>query len=346
MRVLVTGNRGYIGSVLCGELFKEGFEVVGLDANFYNNCNFYKLNYSIPQITKDVRNITKEETAGFEAVIHLAALSNDPIGELSPQLTQDINCQASINLAKLAKENGVKRFIFSSSCSIYGQSGANFIDESGEPNPLTEYAKSKVKAEEGISKLADNNFSPVFLRNATVYGVSPMLRVDLVLNNLVGWAYTTGKIKIMSDGTPWRPLIHIQDICQAFIVSLKAPKNLVHNEVFNIGKNSENYQIKDIADIIKEVLPESKIEYTGEHGADSRTYKVDFTKAENTLGEYFRPQRNIKQGVKELVGAYKQANFKFEDFQSYKFTRLKKIKMILNTGQFDASLFWKEDTLR
>ena len=345
-KVLVTGSKGYIGSVLCGELLKQGFEAIGLDANFYDNCGFFNTSYTIKQISKDVRNISRKDLFGFDAVIHLAALSNDPMGELNPQLTHDINCLASINLAKLAKENGIKRFIFSSSCSIYGKSGEDSINESGVLSPLTEYAKSKVNTEKEVSKLADKVFSPVFLRNATVYGVSPMLRVDLVVNNLVGWAFTTGKIKIMSDGTPWRPLIHIQDICQAFIATLKAPKDLIHNQIFNIGRNTENYQIKDIADTIKKVMPECDIEYTGEHGADSRTYRVDFTKAQNVLGEYFQPSMNVQKGVNELIKSYKQMNFKFVDFQSYKFTRLRQLKNILDKGKVDAKLFWKEGAIK
>ena len=345
MKVLVTGNRGYIGSVLCGELLKEGFGVVGLDTNFYNNCDFSNPDYTIQQITKDVRNITNDDVVGVEAIIHLAALSNDPMGELNPQLTHDINCRASINLAKLAKENGISRFIFSSSCSIYGKSGDDSIDELGQLNPLTEYAKSKVNTEKEVTKLADKTFSPVFLRNATVYGVSPMLRVDLVVNNLVSWAYTTNKIRIMSDGTPWRPLIHIKDVCKAFIATLKAPKDLIHNQVFNVGQNIENYQIKDIADTIKKAMPECEIEYTGEYGADSRTYKVNFTKIKKVLGKYYKPDWNIEKGIKELLKIYKQNKFSFNDFQSRKFIRLEQIKRIINSGKVDKHLFWKEGAI-
>ena len=342
MKVLVTGNRGYMGSVLCGELLNQGFEVVGLDADFYTGCDFFYARCCILQISKDIRNVSKDDIVGFDAIIHLAALSNDPMGELNPQLTHDINCRASVNLAKLAKENGVKRFIFSSSCSIYGRSEDKPVDELGNLDPLTEYAKSKVDTEKEIAKLTDKTFFPIFLRNATVYGVSPMLRVDLVLNNLVGWAYTTRKIKIMSDGTSWRPLIHIKDICKAFIAALKAPQELIHNETFNIGKNNENYRIKEIADRIKKAVPECDIEYTGEHGTDSRTYKVDFTKAEKVLGKYFKPNWNIEMGVKELIDAYKQNKLTFDDFQGYKFTRLKQIKRLQSIGKVDERLFWKE----
>lgn len=342
MKVLLTGNKGYIGSLLCKELLNQGYEVIGLDTGFYDRCIFLKHNYFIKQISKDIRSIIREEIFGVDAIIHLAALSNDPMGQLNPQLTHDINCRASINLAKLAKENRVKRFIFSSSCSIYGKSKGDSIDELGELNPLTEYAKSKVNTEKEIAKFADKAFSPVFLRNATVYGVSPMLRVDLVVNNLVSWAYTTQKIKIMSDGTPWRPLIHINDLCKAFIAVLKAPQGLIHNETFNIGRNSENYQIKDIADTIKHVMPECEIEYTGEHGADSRTYKVNFTKVEKVLAKYFKTNWNIEKGIKELIDVYKKNKFTFDDFQSGKFIRLKQIHNLLNSGKVDENLFWKE----
>jgi len=341
MRVLVTGNKGYIGSVLCDELLKQGFDVIGLDVGLYEGCSFIKPNYIVTQISKDVRNVKNEDIIGFDAIIHLAALSNDPMGELNPQLTHDINCLASINLAKLAKENGVKRFIFSSSCSIYGKSGDDSIDEFGKLDPLTEYAKSKVNTEREVSKIADTTFSPVFLRNATVYGVSPMLRVDLVVNNLVSWAHTTHEIKIMSDGTPWRPLIHIQDISKAFIAALKAPRELIHNQVFNVGQNSENYRIKDIADKIKEIMPECRIEFTGEHGADSRTYKVNFTKIASVLGSYFIPNYNLEKGIKELFHMYRKMKLSKNDFLGDKFTRLKRIKKIIGSNKVDEHLFFK-----
>lgn len=342
MNILVTGNKGYIGSLLCQELIKQNYTVLGIDTDLYNSCNFFPVQYPVGQINKDVRDITEEDLAGIDAIIHLAALSNDPMGELRPLLTDAINCQASVKLAKLAKANKVKRFIFSSSCSIYGKSGNSPIDETGMLSPLTEYAKSKVNAEKEISILADGIFSPVFLRNATVYGLSPMLRVDLVVNNLTGWAYTTKRIKIMSDGSPWRPLIHIQDICKAFIATLKAPQQLIHNETFNIGKNSENYQIKEIADMIKKIMPECAIEYTKEHGSDSRTYKVDFSKARAVLGKYFRPDWNMERGIRELIAAFETNNFNFEDFQSHKFTRLKQIHRLLASGKVDENLFWKK----
>lgn len=340
-KVLVTGNKGYIGSVLCENLLKERFEVIGLDTDFYRGCNFTNIDYRIKQISKDIRNIDKNDLLDIDAIIHLAALSNDPMGALNSKLTYDINCRASIHLAKCAKEVGVKRFIFSSSCSIYGISSNKMIDENGKLNPVTEYARSKIESEKEISKYADREFSPVFLRNSTVYGVSPMHRVDLVVNNLVGWAYTTGKIRIMSDGTPWRPLIHLEDICQAFIAALKAPRELVHNQIFNVGRNDSNYQVKDIANTIKKIMPGCSIDYTGEHGSDSRTYRVDFSKIANVLGHYFSPSWDIEKGVREILDAYKASKFDKEDFESDKFIRLKRIKSLLDSNKVDNSLFWK-----
>ena len=340
MKVLVTGNKGYIGSVLCKELLRQGFEVVGFDTNFYNDCNFLNGDYDIKQINKDIREITHGDLEGINAIIHLAALSNDPMGELNPKLTSDINYRASVKLAKIAKKRGVERFIFSSSCSLYGVSGNDMIDENGKLNPITEYAKSKVESEKEISKLADKSFCPVFLRNATVYGISPMLRVDLVVNNLTGWAFTTGKIRIMSDGTPWRPLIHTQDICKAFIAVLRAPREIVHNQVFNVGKNEDNYQIKDIADIIIEMMPRCIVEYTGEHGVDNRTYRVDFSKIKRVLGKYFVPNWNLKKGVEDILTAYKEIDLTKEGFLGNKFTRLKRINYLLEKHYLDNEFHW------
>lgn len=341
-KVLVTGSKGYIGAVLCGKLQEEGFDVCGLDTNFYKNCHFFKVPQHIPQILKDIRKVEAEDIAMFDAVIHLAALSNDPMGALNPQITQDINCQASIRLANLARGNGVKRFIFSSSCSIYGISGQQAINEDGILNPLTEYARSKVESEREIASFADDCFSPVFLRNSTVYGVSPMLRVDLVVNNLVGWAYTSGKIRIMSDGSPWRPLIHVQDICKAFIAALKAPRDLIHNQVFNVGRDNGNYRIRDIGEAIKRVMPHCRIEYTGEHGVDTRSYRVDFSKFSRVLSNYFKPAWNIEKGIKELLDSYRRAGFTENDFQGDRFTRLKTIKKLLGENRVDEFLFWRK----
>jgi nucleoside-diphosphate-sugar epimerase len=342
MRVLVTGNNGYIGSVLCQKLLKDNFSPIGVDTNFYSNGKFFDFGYTIKQINKDIRLITIEELNGIDAIIHLAALSNDPIGEINPRLTKEINCQASVDLAKLAKDNKVKRFIFSSSCSIYGVSDKDMIDECGDLNPLTEYARSKIETEREVAKIADNNFSPVFLRNATVYGVSPMFRADLVLNNLAAWAYTTKNINIMSDGTPWRPLIHVEDICNAFIATLKAPRELIHNQIFNVGQEHENYQIKQIAATINRIMPECKIKYTGEHGKDSRSYKVDFSKFKNVLGEYCKFSWNIEKGTEQLMNYFKKNNFNKELFLGDKFIRINRIKRLISENRLDENLFWKK----
>ena len=341
-KVLVTGNNGYIGSVLCDKLRAESFEVKGLDTNFYKNCHFFEKVECICGVSKDIRKIEEKDISEFDAIIHLAALSNDPVGALNPEITKDINYQATVRLAKLAKESGVKRFLFSSSCSIYGISGQDdAVDEDGKLSPLTEYASSKVESERAIGLLSDDNFSPVFLRNATVYGVSPMLRVDLVINNLVAWAHTTGSIRIMSDGSPWRPLIHVQDISKAFIAVLKAPKDLIHNQTFNVGCNSENYRIMDIGEAIKKVMPDCRIEYTGEHGVDSRSYRVDFSKFSEVLGDYYKPVWNIERGIEELRDMYTKEDFSENDFHGTKFTRLKTIKKLLEEGQVDKYLFWR-----
>lgn len=343
MKILVTGNKGYIGSVLCGRLSLQGHSLVGLDTDFYDGCNFLSLDYTVgKQLLKDVRNIAGDDFTGVDAVIHLAALSNDPIGALNPRLTSEINYLASVRLAKLAKDCGVKRFIFSSSCSVYGISGDEMIDESGLLRPETEYARSKVESERDISLFADKSFSPVFLRNATVYGISPMLRVDLVVNNLAGWAFTTKKIRVMSDGTPWRPLIHIQDICDAFIAVLNAPKELIHNQVFNVGQNRENYRVRDIVSAIKKEMPECEVEYTGEHGVDTRTYRVNFDKIAKVLGTYFKPKWDIEKGTKEIMASYKKVNFNKEDFEGDKFIRLKRIKKLLQEGRVDKNLFLRK----
>lgn len=341
MKVLVTGNKGYIGTVLCGMLLAEGFEVVGLDIGYYGLGEFQPLDYQVKQLLKDVRKITLEDLDDIQAVIHLAALSNDPLGDLNAELTYQINYLGSVKLAQLAKKAGVKRFIFSSSCSLYGIAGQEMINETGTLNPVTAYAKSKVGAEGEIAKLADDKFSPVLLRNSTVYGVSPSLRLDLVVNNLVGWAYATGKIKVMSDGTPWRPLIHVQDVSKAFVAALKAPLELVHNQVFNVGGNSENYQIKDIVRLVEGVVPDCRVVFTGEHGADTRTYRVDFTKLNQTLGKYFKPSWDVGKGAGELYQAYQTFNLKKDNFPDGRFVRLKSLKSLLEQGKLDENLNWK-----
>ncbi|MFH0771911.1 MAG: NAD(P)-dependent oxidoreductase [Candidatus Omnitrophota bacterium] len=334
--VLLTGNTGYIGTVMTKLLKEQSYYVRGLDSDWFKDNYFFVVpEDSRPdkQIIKDIRNIAREDLDGVEAVIHLAALSNDPLGELNPGLTDEINHASAVQIAKLCKENGTKRFIFASSCSIYGKSGGEApINEGSALNPITAYAKAKVDAEASLAALADNNFHPVFMRNATVYGLSPKLRLDLVVNNLLAWAYLTGEITIMSDGTPWRPILHIEDFCGAFIAALEAPPEKVCCQAFNVGQNEENYQVKDIAAAIREFLPEAKIKILNQTGPDERTYKVDFSKIKNTL-DNFKPRWNLRKGIAELLEAYKKHNLTSDDFNSGKYFRLKSLKSLIEAGK-------------
>jgi len=341
MRVLVTGNNGYIGNVMCPMLLSEGFDVIGLDTNYFNECEFEKPKVTIKQIVKDIRDVEISDFQGIDAVIHLAGLSNDPIGELNPGITENINLDASVRCAELAKRAGTERFVFASSCSVYGVAEeGKAIDETGTLNPITAYAKSKIGTEQAVAPLADKSFSPVFMRNATVYGNSPKLRLDLVVNNLTASGYVYGKIKVMSDGSPWRPLIHIQDFSRAFIATLKAPRQLIHAQVFNVGQNSENYQVRDLADAVKKIVPSCQVEFTGEHGADSRTYKVDFSKINSILRDYFKPTWNVLKGVEELYSSFRLNNLNKEAFEGDKFIRLRHLALLKNKKMLDNDFRW------
>ncbi len=342
MRVLVTGHKGYIGTVLVPMLMKAGHEVVGLDSDLYEQCTFGDDGIQdIPALRKDIRDVEASDLEGVEAVIHLAALSNDPLGNLNPRLTYEINHAASVRLAELAKEVGVTRFVFSSSCSTYGAAGDELLNEEATFNPVTPYGVSKVRVEQDVAKLADSNFSPTFLRNATAYGVSPRLRFDIVLNNLVAWAFTTGRVYIKSDGTPWRPIVHIEDISRAFIAVLNAPREVVHNQAFNVGRNEENYQIRQLAEIVREVVPGCRIEYAEDAGPDKRTYRVDFSKLAHTLPE-FKPQWDARRGAQELYTAYQKIGLKVEDFEGPRYKRIDHIKQLLSTNRLDETLRWRE----
>lgn len=344
MRVLVTGHKGYIGTVLTSVLESEGHEVVGLDSDLYENCTFTDSIPKVNEIRKDIREVEAQDLEGFDAIIHLAALSNDPLGNLNPQLTYEINHLASVRLAELAKKSGVPRFLFSSSCSIYGAAGEHSLDEQAQFNPVTPYGFSKVLVERDVAALADSNFSPTFLRNATVYGVSPRLRFDLVLNNLVAWAFTTGKVHIKSDGTPWRPIIHVEDVSHAFCIILKAERNLIHNQAFNVGLSSENYQIRGLANIVRETVPGCQIEYAPDGGPDKRSYRVDFSKITRTLPE-FQAKWTARKGAKQLYDTYLKYGLRLEEFEGAKYNRIDHIQMLLSSGQLDPNLYKKIGTV-
>jgi nucleoside-diphosphate-sugar epimerase len=337
MRLLVTGNRGYIGAVLVPMLLDAGHTVVGLDSDLYERCTFGDGLQEVPTIKKDIRDVQPADLEGFDAILHLAALSNDPLSNLNPELTYEINHRASVRLAKLAKEVGVPRFLFSSSCSTYGAAGDEMLTEEADFNPVTPYGHSKVLVEQDVASLADEAFSPTFLRNATAYGASPRLRFDIVLNNLVAWACATGQVLIKSDGTPWRPIVHVRDISYAFQAVLNAPRKVVHNQAFNVGINSENYRIRELAEIVRETVAGCRVEYAKDGGPDKRNYRVDFSKIARVLPE-FKPQWNARRGAQELYEAYQKVGVRVEDFEGPKYKRVDHLKSLLAQGRLDETL--------
>jgi nucleoside-diphosphate-sugar epimerase len=340
-KVIVTGYQGYIGIHLVKLLTEAGYYVLGLDTGYFGqDCEFYEPGIHISELRKDMRQIAEKDIEGAYAICHLAGLSNDPVGELNTELTYEINYRASVRLAQLAKKAGVERYVFSSSCSMYGIAGGeNALDETAVFNPVTAYARSKVNTEIELLPLADKKFSVTILRNATAYGISPKLRLDLVVNNLVGWAVTEKQIRIMSDGTPWRPLIHCEDIARAFVAVLEAPAEKVSGVAFNTGRNEDNHQVKGIAEMVSKAVKGCEVIITGEHGSDSRSYKVDFSKIQRELPG-FKPRFNLKTGIEQLLEYYQKYNMTREKFGGRYFIRLKQLDYLARCKKIDSNLYW------
>jgi nucleoside-diphosphate-sugar epimerase len=341
MRVLMTGHNGYIGSVMSRVFHAAGHDVTGLDTFLFEDCTFGNEEADIPAIRVDLRDVDPEQLRGFDAVVHLAALSNDPLGNLNALITEEINHRAAVRLARLAKDAGIPRFLFASSCSLYGVAGDDMLTETAAFNPITPYGATKVKVEADVSRLADDSFSPTFLRNATAYGYSPRLRADIVVNNLLGFAFTTGEVLLQSDGTPWRPLVHVEDICRAFLAVLHAPRDVVHNEAFNVGRTTENYRMGAIAEMVRQTVPGSSVEFAPGGGPDPRCYRVNCDKIAAWLPE-FRPRWTVRAGIEELHDRFRSFHLSRDEWLGNRYLRIKHIQELQRKGRLGSDLRWLE----
>jgi nucleoside-diphosphate-sugar epimerase len=340
VRVLVTGHKGFIGAVMVPMLKESGVDVVGMDTGFYEDCWFAPSSISVAEIRRDIRDAEIGDVEGFDAIVHLAALSNDPLGDFDPQLTYDINHQATVHLARVARQAGVPKFLFSSSCSNYGAAGDELLTESAPFNPVTPYGISKVRAEQELVTLANDDFSPVLLRSATAYGVSPQLRCDIVLNNLTAWAVCTGQVRVKSDGTPWRPIVHVEDICRAFLAALEAPREVVHAQAFNVAQTDGNYRIRELAEIVRQTVPGCVVEFAEGASPDTRNYRVDASKIASLLPG-FEPRWTARDGAGQLYEAFAGRGLRLDDVEGWRYRRISQIKRLLDSAELGPDLRWK-----